>query len=73
MTPETALRLFTTPYSEQESLRHNDLINLHRAFPALGPVLMELQFRRTECERLEIECELLQIECEELRAQAGDD
>ena len=66
MTPETALRLFTTPYPEQESLRHNDLINLHRAFPALEPVLMELQYRRTECERL-------QIECEELRAQSGED
>jgi hypothetical protein len=47
-----ALTLYRVPYTEQTPLWDNDLVNLAAAFPLMEPVLMELQFRRTEMERL---------------------
>lgn len=73
MTPETALRLYFVSHTEQEAIWHNDLLNLRLAFPSLEPVLMELQFRRTETERLELECERLEMERDELRAAEWED
>lgn len=53
MNPTQALTIYHVHHGEQTPVRDTDLVNLATAFPALEPVLMELQFRRDETTRLE--------------------
>jgi hypothetical protein len=62
MTPTNALTLYHVPHVEQEPVRDMDLVNLATASPAIEPVLMELQYRRNQMERMEVEIDVLRDE-----------
>jgi len=72
MTPTQALTIYHVPHTEQEPVRDTDLVNLATAFPTMQPVLMELQFWRNECARLDVRNDELVVECEDLRTQLRD-
>jgi hypothetical protein len=69
MTPTNALTLYHVPHIEQEPVRDMDLVNLATAFPAIEPVLMELQYRRNQMERMEVEIDVLRNQMERMEVE----
>jgi len=69
MTSTQALTIYHVHPSEQSPVLDTDLVNLATAFPAMEPVLMELQFRRDESKRLEDEVERLEGMIDETEAK----
>jgi predicted nucleic acid-binding Zn-ribbon protein len=72
VTPTQALTIYHVHHTEQEPVLDTDLVNLATAFPTMEPVLMELQFRRTETARYEDELDSAQDRIADLEERLRD-
>jgi len=72
MTSTQALTIYHVHPSEQSPVLDTDLVNLATAFPAMEPVLMELQFRRDESKRLDDDRDALRAEVARLEGMIDE-